>query len=191
MVVDEPHRLHERVGGGRPDEAEAAALQVLRQRLGRRRDRHRAQHRLGQLARPLGGLRLEAPHVACEGAFLFDECAGTAGIADRRFDLAAMSHDAGIAEQALDVALPEARHLLEVELRERRAERVALPQDREPRQPRLEALETELFEEPAIVGDRKAPLVVVVVDVEPGGAVDPEAAAFGAVVHVGRAVAGC
>jgi hypothetical protein len=43
MVVDDAHRLHERISGGRPDEAEAAFLQILRQRsrLGRRRTKDR------------------------------------------------------------------------------------------------------------------------------------------------------
>src|SRR5262245_46319534 len=37
VVVDDPRRLHERVADGRPDEAEAAALQLLAHRLRDRR----------------------------------------------------------------------------------------------------------------------------------------------------------
>src|SRR5690606_27032783 len=55
---------------------------------------------------------------------------------------------------------------LEVEAGERPAEGLALLQDRQPAQPRLEALEAELLEEAPVVAHRPAPLVVVVREVE-------------------------
>ena len=73
-----------------------------------------------------------------------------------------MADDPGVAEQPLDVALAEARDLLEVEPGERRSEVLALAQDRQPREARLEALEAELLEQTPVLVDREAPLCVVV-----------------------------
>src|SRR4029078_1905502 len=60
------------------------------------------------------------------------------------------------------VALAEAGDLVEVEAGEGAAERLALAQDREPGEPRLEPLERELLDQPYVVGDGQPPLVVVV-----------------------------
>ena len=76
-----------------------------------------------------------------------------------------------------DIALGEARDLLRLEPLERALERLALLQDRDPREPRLEAVEHELLEERAVVDDRHAPLGVVVRDIDGIGAAPP--AAFG------------
>src|SRR5437764_13879910 len=86
-----------------------------------------------------------------------------------------MAHDAGVCEQPPDVAVAEAGDTLEVEARECRAEVLALPQDREPRQPGLEALQAQLLEQSLLVVDREAPLGVVVRAVDLGR-VAPEAA---------------
>ena len=56
----------------------------------------------------------------------------------------------------------EPRDPLEVEAGERLPEVVALPQDRQPGEARLEPLEHELLEQAAVVVDREAPLGVVV-----------------------------
>jgi len=78
---------------------------------------------------------------------------------------AEVTDDPRVGQQARHVACPEARHLRRIEAGERAAERLALPQDREPRESRLEPLETDLLEEPAIVRDGTPPLVVVIGDV--------------------------
>src|SRR5215207_1730762 len=59
----------------------------------------------------------------------------------------------------LDGAPGEGRDAVEVEAGERAAERLALAQDRQPREPGLEALEAELLEQPHVVGDGAAPFV--------------------------------
>src|SRR5690606_7297889 len=74
-----------------------------------------------------------------------------------------MPHDPGVAEQALDVLLGEARHPIEIETMESGAEVLALGEDGAPAQPRLETLEAQLLEQPAIVGDRESPFGVMVV----------------------------
>ncbi len=86
-----------------------------------------------------------------------------------------MAHDAGVGDKAIDVAGAETRHALEVEAGEGGAEVLALPQDRQPRQAGLKALQAYLFEQAAVVGHRPAPLVVVIGGVL-GRAVSPEAA---------------
>jgi hypothetical protein len=65
---------------------------------------------------------------------------------------------------------------VEVEPRERRAERLALAQDRQPGEARLEPLQAQLLEQPDVVDDREAPLGVVIAAVLLGVAAAPEAA---------------
>ena len=72
----------------------------------------------------------------------------------------------GVAEQPLDVRRTELGDGVDVELGERTPEVLTLAQDRQPRQTGLEALEAQLLEQPGVVGDAAAPLVVVVVDVQ-------------------------
>jgi hypothetical protein len=74
-------------------------------------------------------------------------------------------HDRCVPEQPLDVSLAEAGDALGIEALERRSERLALAQDRQPGEPRLEAFETEPLVDPALVGDRATPLLVVVGEV--------------------------
>lgn len=107
-------------------------------------------------------VRLEAPDEGGERTLGGDQVDRAARVVDRRFDLAAVAHDAGIAEEARDVALAEGRDPVEVEARKGGTEVLALAQDRQPRQAGLEALEADLLEQPDIVGDRTAPFAVVV-----------------------------
>ncbi len=76
-----------------------------------------------------------------------------------------MSDDPGVREQTLDVALAEASDSLGIEVLERLPKALALAQDREPGQPRLEALEAKPFVEAALVQHWPAPFLVVVGDV--------------------------
>jgi hypothetical protein len=79
-----------------------------------------------------------------------------------------VADDACILQQPVDGWFAEAGNLAEIEIAERRSEVLALPLDREPREPGLEALETDLFEESTVVERRAAPLAVVVVDIVVG-----------------------
>ena len=95
-------------------------------------------------------------------------CANPRGgdrVRDRGLDLAAVAHDADVAEQPLHVDRSEAGDRCDVEPRERLPEALALSEDRQPRQPRLEPLQTQLLEEAIVVEDRSAPFVVVIGDV--------------------------
>src|SRR5215469_11023641 len=76
-----------------------------------------------------------------------------------------MTNDRRVSQEALDIALGESRNSFGVEARERAPKRLALPQDREPREPRLESFEAEFLVQAYVVDDRPAPFVVVVRDV--------------------------
>ena len=146
----------------RADEAPAAAAQLLAQRGRFGRTRERPQ---GGPIEPLGPRRRVRRRSATRRprASLPPPAARSpAGVVEHRFDLAAVADDAGVAEQALDVGGAEARDRLGVEVGEGAAEVLALAQDRQPGQARLEALEAELLEQVAVVGRGAAPLVVVV-----------------------------
>ena len=96
---------------------------------------------------------------------LVDQRAGATGVLDRRLDLPAVADDAGIAQEPRHVPRAEAGDPLEVEAVEDLPEPLPLAEDRQPGEPRLEALEGELLEEPAVVGHRPSPLLVVVGEV--------------------------
>jgi hypothetical protein len=89
-----------------------------------------------------------------------------AGVGDRRLDLAAVAHDAGIGQQAPDVRLAPGGDRLGVESLERRSEGLAFAQDGDPGEPRLEAVEDQLLPERPATAFRHAPFGVVVGDVE-------------------------
>ena len=174
VVVHEPHRLHERVDRRRPDEAEAA--------LGRRSRASAVDSAVvaGTVAaRPV---RAELHAASARSARRTPRRSRTrcwiartgARVVDRRLDLAAVADDAGVGEQTATSRAPKRATRARDRSRETRArKRVALAEDREPREPGLEAFERELLEQPAVVDDRQAPLVVVVRDVHAIGGGPP------------------
>src|SRR4051794_23517757 len=86
-----------------------------------------------------------------------------------------MANDAGVGEQTRDVALAEVRDAGVVETGERRPERRPLSKDREPGEPGLKSLQAQLLEQAVLVGDRQAPLAVVVGEVLRRGGAPPAA----------------
>src|SRR5207244_3511661 len=143
------------------DEAEGGRAQLLRQRsrLRRRRVPVRSGARSATVLRPM------RPHELRQRRPCRPERERRARVRDRRLDLAAVPDDPRVAEQPLDVARTELRHRLRIEARERRTEGRPLAQDREPGEPRLEALQAEPLIEATLVRHRPPPLVVVVLDV--------------------------
>ena len=77
-----------------------------------------------------------------------------------------MTDDARIGQEAPHRAAVEARHARGIEAAEGLPEVLALAQDGQPAQPGLESLEADLFEETTVVVDGKAPLLVVIADIE-------------------------
>ena len=77
-----------------------------------------------------------------------------------------MADDAGVLQQPLDIRFGERGDAVEIEAVEGLAEILALAQDGQPRQAGLETFEADLLEQPDVVGDRAAPLMVVIMAVE-------------------------
>ena len=77
-----------------------------------------------------------------------------------------MAHDGRIGDEALDVARGEPCDARELETGECGAKSIALGEDRAPAQSRLKALEAQLLEQPAIIGNGIAPFAIVVSGVE-------------------------
>jgi hypothetical protein len=143
-----------------------------------------------------GKLGAEPLHVLQQASLGLAQLEAALCVVDRRLDLAAMAHDARVAEQSLHVAVVVGGDARRVEAVERGTEVVALAQDREPRQARLEPFQAQLLEQPGVVGDLPAPLVVVVVRVQRIVAAPPAASSAvetGAQVRIHRLslAAGC
>ncbi len=111
----------------------------------------------------------EAPQMPGE-AVLFGKVEIDAGERDRRLDLGAIAHDAGIEHQRLLLRRVPARDPLRLEPVEGGAEGRALAQDRDPGQPRLERVEDELLEQGAIIVFGRSPLLVMIGEIERIGA---------------------
>jgi hypothetical protein len=77
-----------------------------------------------------------------------------------------VTDDRGVAEQPFDVPLVEAGDALGVEPLKCSAECLPLPQDRDPGETRLEALEAEALVDALLGRDRATPLLIVVGVVE-------------------------
>ena len=112
------------------------------------------------------GRRRVRPDEVVQGRSRLPEGERPARVRDRGLDLPAMPDDSGVAEQPPDVALSEASDAFRVEAGERAPERVALAQDRDPGETRLEAFQADALVEPALVPDRAAPFLVVVGEVQ-------------------------
>ena len=180
MVVDDPDRLHERVRRGGADEAKAALFELLRQGLRfRRRGRDVAAGPRRALA-----IGAERPGEGRERLVTGGQVAGGGGVGDRGLDLGPVANDPGVGEQALDLGLAVVGDALVVEPVERLPEVLALAQDRQPREPGLKRLQGQPLVDAPVVGDRPAPLGVVVGDVV--GARDAPRAAAQAVVAAGE-----
>ena len=137
VVVHEAAGLHERVTDRRPDEPEAAALELLRHRL-----------RLVGLGRYLGerappvDLRLTADERPEEpDRVVLSE--PRARVRDRRLDLQPVADDPGVAQKLLRI---EPRHPVRLEVLEGPPVALALAQDRRPGEPGLRAFEHEHLE---------------------------------------------
>ena len=88
------------------------------------------------------------------------------GVFDDGDDLAAVADDAGVLHQLRDLCFIEAGDRSRLEVREGRAESLALFENGDPRKPRLHPLEGQQLEERAIVVRGAAPLMVVVIEVD-------------------------
>src|SRR2546427_4455546 len=162
VVIHHPGGLHERVADRRAHEGEAARLEVAAQRvreIGHRR--HLPRLSPAVLDRPPVHVAPEPGIERALGALDLEE---RARVAHGRGDLAAVAHDALVAQQRAEAGAAEPRDALGVEPGEGAAIGLALGEDRRPGEPRLRALEDEELEEPAVGGAGGAPLAVVIAD---------------------------
>src|SRR5262245_44905095 len=125
--------------------------------------------------RPLVRTWFEVPEPGGQRAGLVGKFARTPGIIDGRDDLATVTDNAGVAQQALDMLLVEGGNPIEVEVGEGLAKVFTLAQDGQPGKTGLKPFEADLFEQPPVVGYRPAPFVVMVMQIVRQIAV-PEAA---------------
>src|SRR5512135_1157500 len=159
VVVHHSGGLHEGVADRRSHEVEAATPQILRQRprfVGFRGNL------AGAEAVPDGRPSDELPEVFRERSPFLPDREERLRVLGRRGDFRAVADDPLVVHQPGPFARAVAGDLRRIESLERLPEGVALPEDREPRQPGLEPFEDEELEQDAIVADRDAPFGVVV-----------------------------
>src|SRR5438093_7956393 len=140
VVIEQPHRLHERLDDRRADEAEPAPPEILPQR----------------------DWIAERPDVPVERPVLLLHDKARFRVIDRRADLHAIPHDALVAHEPRDVPCRVAGDLFRIEAIECLPVGGALAQDRLPRKSGLRAFEDEELEEPAVIVERRTPLLVVI-----------------------------
>ena len=144
----------------------AAAAQVLAHRL---RLRAVAELQEGGVVEDRGaglGIGLVLPDVGGEAAELCGQFDIAAGVVDGCLDLGSVADDPRVGQQSLHLLNPELGHRRRVEASEHLAELLPLTKDGEPAEPGLEPLQGELLEQPPVLGDRPAPLGIVVAAVQ-------------------------
>ena len=159
MIVDQTHRLDEGEDGGRADEFPAALFEVFR-------DGDRFWGGCDRLRWRQGFfVRLVAPEIRGERTLGFDHFLCAFCVVYRGFDLAAMTDDRGILEQALDIFFFERGDAIVVETMENASEIFPLGEDRAPAETRLKSFKTDFFEQASVIDDRESPFRIVITDV--------------------------
>src|SRR5437899_11001185 len=108
----------------------------------------------------------EAPDVLIKAAELFLNLEEATRVGDGAFDFQAIADDAFIFHQARDIRVIKSGDLTRIKVLECLAKVIALSQDSNPAQPRLETLQDQHLEYLSIVMDRKPPLLIVIFTVE-------------------------
>lgn len=156
MIIDQPHCLHEGIHRGWSDEFPALPFEVLRQ--GERFRRGRCSLRFCKLLR----VGLVTPDEGCQRTFQFDEFLSSLRIVDDCLDLAAMTDDAFLLEQTIEVVLGEARYPVEIEIMKRCSEVLALAEDGAPAQSGLKTLQAQFLKQAMIITYWETPFGIVI-----------------------------
>ena len=144
MVVYHSGGLHVGIDDGAADELEAAALEVLADRIGVLRA---GGHLLHELPGILDGLAAgESPDVQVKAAEFLLHCKERAGIDNRGLDLEPVAHNCRVLQQLVDPRLVVARNLFRVESAESLAIALALVEYGGPGQSGLRALQDQELE---------------------------------------------
>src|SRR2546430_697410 len=161
VVVHHAGCLHMRITDCGADELEAALLQILGQGVGLQGGRPYSfsSHPVGVTHCPVSR---EAPDVPVEATELFLDLQKASRVGDGRFNFQAIPNDALVFQQARDICRIESCDLPYIEVLERLPEIVALSQDGNPAQPRLEALQHQHLEDLPIVMDWHPPFLVMI-----------------------------
>src|SRR5581483_800119 len=164
MIVDHADGLHKGIDDGRSAKFESAPREFLRHVARGFRFRRNLCH-----AAKTVHLRLAAGDIPKERgksrSFLHDIEPG-ARRKHRSFDFRAVAYDACVLHQRLDLPRREAGNLLRRKASEGAAEILPLPQNSDPRQAGLKAVEHELFIKRAVVGFRRAQFLIVIADIQ-------------------------
>jgi len=164
VVVDHADRLHESVTDGGADEVEASALQVFAHGIGLGGTRRHLMQRAPGVLAGLSAHKL--PDVGIKASELllhFEKCLG---VPDGRFNLQPITDDAGIGQQLLDFLPAVAGNHKRVKAIKRHAVVLSLLQDGVPTQASLGAFQNKKLEEPLVIVQGRAPLLVMVMDGE-------------------------
>ena len=164
MVVDHSCRLHEGVTDGGADKAEAASLEVLAHRVGGFGLGRHVLHTLPRV--PERAPSDEPPDVIVERAEFLLYLQKRPCVRYARLDLQTVPDDARIGEQSVHLSRVVTRNTPWVEPRERSPVVLTLPKDGEPAETGLRSLQNQHLEERAVVVCWRAPLVVVIRDIE-------------------------
>lgn len=180
MVDDHAGGLHMGVDNRRPDELEAAPLEIFTQGV-----RLAAGGRIIFQGFKAIDDRLaanEAPDVRVTTAELFLNLQELARIVHRGVDFQAIANDAGIIQQRFDLFLAVTRDSCRIETGKRFAVSFPLAQHGVPAQSRLGGFQSEKLKDHAIVMHRHAPLAIMILDIIRLGHVDPGATTAIAVI---------
>ncbi len=142
MVIHHPRRLHEGINDRWPAKGKPRLFQIL----GNLRRQGREGRHLGHAGKVVLQWRATniGPKPVGKPGFFLNFQIGAGGF-DRAFNLAAMAHNAGVCQQTLHIFLTPTGNHLGVKPLERHAKGIAFLQNRDPRQPRLKAIQYQLF----------------------------------------------
>ena len=160
VVIDHADSLHEGIADGRADKGKTATLQLPAELPGQGRF-------CGNVLVPLPAVlqRLAVdlvPEEPREPGPALRQRDGRAGIGHHRLDLELVANDVSARPCRCQVRIGPAGQPLPVEPLEDPAVTLPLAQDCQPGQASLRTLEVQELEEPAFIGNRHAPLLVVV-----------------------------
>lgn len=181
MVVDEARALQESIADCRAEKLEATSAHIFGYGIGKRRRRRD----IGEMHKSVydgAAIREKRRDIVEETAELRDHREESACIGDYRLDFKAVANDTGAEHQTVDIGISHSGDFMRVEIAERIAVGVTAPQDSNPRQPGLGALQGDKAEERIVVGDEAPPFIVVVGLIQLV-ATAPSATAINQIIH--------
>ncbi len=176
MIVHQSCGLHEGVTYRAADKGKSAFFHIFRHCI---RQRSCGRHIGHRCALVLQGFTIDKiPQISVQSQAKLAHLEIGARIFDEAIYLEAIAHNTGILQQGCDLRVLVTRYLVGIEVIKNLAVVFAFAQNGYPAQTRLGAFETKEFEQFAIVVNRRAPFVIVIVLVEFIVAAPPAAVEF-------------